>query len=84
MVHNSSIPFNPELKDVNRGSEIVILTTVFTVLVVLGTATRIGTKLWMRIHLLIEDYLIILSLVKRCNLLLPEVMLTFTGTELDM
>lgn len=63
MVHNSSIPYNPELKDVNRSYEVIILATLFTVLVVLATATRIGAKLWMRIQLLADDYLIILSMV---------------------
>ena len=62
-IMSSSIPFNPELEDIDRSNQIVIITTVFTVLITLTTAERIGTKFACRIKFQIDDYLIVLSLV---------------------
>ena len=63
MSKNSFITFNHELKDANRGPEIVAFSAVFTALVILATGIRIGIKLIDRVELAIDDYLIILSSV---------------------
>ncbi|KAF2794308.1 hypothetical protein K505DRAFT_224421, partial [Melanomma pulvis-pyrius CBS 109.77] len=65
------IKFNPALIDENKGSDIVILTTVFTVLIILSTGGRIATKLCCKVKLRVEDYLIILALAFNltCNAL---------------
>lgn len=65
MSQHSSIPFNPELQDIDRGHEMVILVSVFTVLVFLATAVRIGIKIYDRINLRVEDYFIVLGLVRQ-------------------
>ncbi|KUI60906.1 hypothetical protein VP1G_08123 [Cytospora mali] len=62
MSDQSTIKFNPDLVDVNESSGGFILLTVFTILIVLSTGTRIATKLCYRLKHGIDDYMIIVAL----------------------
>ncbi|KAF2471482.1 uncharacterized protein BDR25DRAFT_261093 [Lindgomyces ingoldianus] len=62
MSTRSSIKWNPSLTDENEAYVVVIATTVMTALIILSTSMRIGMKLWCRLPLQIEDFLIVISL----------------------
>ncbi|RYP22271.1 hypothetical protein DL765_001785 [Monosporascus sp. GIB2] len=59
---NGFIALDPNLVDESRGQNIFVLCTVFTVLIILSTTSRIVMKLWTRIGLGAADYFIIICL----------------------
>lgn len=61
---NEFIAFDPNLVDQDRGQDILVLCSVFSILIVLSTASRIATKLCTKIQLGPSDYLILVSLVR--------------------
>lgn len=63
MSSNGFIQYNPDLVDEDRGQHILILSVVFSVLIVLSTTLRIILKLWSKMGLGPADYLILISLV---------------------
>ena len=62
-VKRKLLPCDPKLVDESKESDIIIMTTVFTVLIILSTGGRILTKFCCHVKLRIEDYLILLALV---------------------
>ncbi|KZZ94249.1 integral membrane protein [Moelleriella libera RCEF 2490] len=62
MSSNGFIQYNPDLVDEDRGQHILILSVVFSVLIVLSTTLRIILKLWSKMGLGPADYLILISL----------------------
>lgn len=69
---NGFIAFDPGLVDEDRGPDILIACTVFSILIVLSTMSRIVMKLWTRVGLGAVDYFIMVSLVRSsCSAVRP-------------
>ncbi|ROW11901.1 hypothetical protein VPNG_04904 [Cytospora leucostoma] len=62
MSNQSDLKFNPDLVDINRSKGYFVLLTVFTILIVLSTGTRIANKLYYRLKHGVDDYMIIVAL----------------------
>jgi hypothetical protein len=66
MSPNSSIYFDPSLVDKNGGYGIIVTAAIMTPLILLSTIGRISMKLYHKIPIRTEDYLIVLGLVRMC------------------
>lgn len=55
---------DPSLVDEDRGPSIFIVATVFSVLVILSTVTRLAIKLSHRVRFGVDDYLMVIALVR--------------------
>lgn len=61
---NDFIKFDPDLPDEDKGISLFILCVLFSVLIIVSTASRVAMKLITRLGLSASDYLMIITLVR--------------------